>query len=90
MAGKKDVDKVTTGLSALIDEFTSSVKELVNAGEETVVHLAVGGGRMISALIDATGSVTKIGIETAENMVGSVTTCVVRAVKKPKQEEDEK
>ena len=90
MAGKKDVDKVTTGLSALIDEFTSSVKELVNAGEETVVHLAVGGGRLISALIDATGSVTKIGIETAENMVGSVTTGVVRAVKKPKQEEDEK
>lgn len=90
MAGKKDVDKVTTGLSALIDEFTSSVKELVNAGEETVVHLAVGGGRMISALIDATGSVTKIGIETAENMVGSVATGVVRAVKKPKQEEDEK
>jgi len=90
MAGKKDVDKVTTGLSALIDEFTSSVKELVNAGEETVVHLAVGGGRMISALIDATGSVTKIGIETAENMVGSVTTGVFRAVKKPKQEEDEK
>ncbi|HIF45633.1 MAG TPA: hypothetical protein EYQ73_02410 [Candidatus Poseidoniales archaeon] len=90
MAGKKDVDKVTTGLSALIDEFTSSVKELVNAGEETVVHLAVGGGRMISALIDATGSVTKIGIETAENMVGSVATGVVRAVKKPKKEEDEK
>jgi hypothetical protein len=90
MAGKKDVDKVTTGLSALIDEFTSSVKELVNAGEETVVHLAVGGGRMISALIDATGSVTKIGIETAENMVGSVATGVVRAVKKPKQEGDEK
>jgi len=45
---------------------------------------------MISALIDATGSVTKIGIETAENMVGSVATGVVRAVKKPKQEGDEK
>ena len=68
MAGKKGVDKVSTGLTSLIDEFTSSIKELVNAGEETVIHLAVGGGRVISALVDATGSVTKIGIETAENV----------------------
>jgi hypothetical protein len=30
------------------------VKELVNAGEETIVHLAVGGVRVISAVIDAT------------------------------------
>ena len=54
MADKKNpVDKTTKGLTSLIDEFTSSIKELVNAGEETVIHLAVGGGRAISAVVDA-------------------------------------
>ena len=42
MSGKKAVDKVSKGLGSLIDEFASAVKEMVNAGEETVVHLAVG------------------------------------------------
>ena len=55
MAGSKPVEKATKGLNALVDEFTSAVKELVNAGEETAVHLAVGGGRAISAIIDASG-----------------------------------
>ena len=32
MVGKKEVDKAAKGLNALIDEFTSSLKELVNAG----------------------------------------------------------
>jgi hypothetical protein len=90
MAGKKGVDKVSSGLTALIDEFTSSIKELVNAGEETVIHLAVGGGRVISALVDATGSVTKIGIETAENVVGSVAGGVLRVVKKTDKDKEEK
>ena len=41
MSGKKAVDKVSKGLTSLIDEFSSAVKEMVNAGEETVVHLVV-------------------------------------------------
>ena len=82
MTGKKPVEKVAKGLNALVDEFTSSVKELVNAGEETVVHLAVGGGRVISALIDATGEVTKVTVETTSNVVGAVGGGIVRAVKK--------
>ena len=36
MSGKKAVDKVSKGLGSLIDEFASAVKEMVNAGEETV------------------------------------------------------
>jgi hypothetical protein len=81
MADKNPVEKVTKGLTALIDEFASSVKELVNAGEETVIHLAVGGGRAISAIVDATGTVTKVTVETAGNVVGAVGGGVVRAVK---------
>ena len=81
MTGKKPVEKVAKGLNALVDEFTSSVKELVNAGEETVVHLAVGGGRVISALIDATGEVTKVTVETTSNVVGAVGGGIVRAAK---------
>ena len=76
MAGPKQVDKATKGLNALVDEFTSAVKELVNAGEETAVHLAVGGGRAISAIIDATGEVTKVTVETAENRMDDVETYV--------------
>ena len=52
MVGKKPVDKATKGLNALVDEFTAAVKELVNAGEETVVHMAVGSSRVISAVVD--------------------------------------
>jgi len=81
MASKNPVDKVAKGLTALIDEFTSSVKELVNAGEETVIHMAVGSGRAISAIVDATGTVTKVTVETAGNVVGAVGGGVVRAVK---------
>jgi len=82
MADKKNPVKETTkGLASLIDEFTSSVKELVNAGEETVIHLAVGGGRAFSAIVDATGTVTKVTVETAGNVVGAVSGGVVRAVK---------
>jgi hypothetical protein len=80
MSGKKPVEKVTKGLNALVDEFTAAVKELVNAGEETVVHLAVGGGRVISAVIDATGEVTKVGVETAGNVVGTLGSGVVKVV----------
>ena len=80
MSGKKAVDKVSKGLTSLIDEFSSAVKEMVNAGEETVVHLAVGSSRVIKAAVDATGEVTKITVETASNVVGSVTGGVAKAV----------
>jgi len=94
MADKNNpVEKTTKGLTSLIDEFTSSIKELVNAGEETVIHLAVGGGRAISAVVDATGTVTKVAVETATNVVGAVGGGAVRAVKnltkEKKEEEDE-
>jgi hypothetical protein len=80
MSGKKAVDKVSKGLGSLIDEFASAVKEMVNAGEETVVHLAVGSSRVIKAAIDATGEVTKITVETAGNVVGSVAQSVKNVV----------
>jgi len=80
MSSKKAVDKVSKGLTSLIDEFSSAVKEMVNAGEETVVHLAVGSSRVIKAAINATGEVTKITVETASNVVGSVAEGVVKTV----------
>ena len=94
MSGKKAVDKVSKGLGSLIDEFASAVKEMVNAGEETVVHLAVGSSRVIKAAIDATGEVTKITVETAGNVVGSVAQGVKNVVgsngqKKEKNGEEE-
>jgi ribosomal protein S5 len=90
MSGKKAVDKVSKGLTSLIDEFSSAVKEMVNAGEETVVHLAVGSSRVIKAAINATGEVTKITVETASNVVGTVAGGVVKAVSpKARQENQE-
>ena len=94
MVGKKPVENVTKGLNALVDEFTAAVKELVNAGEETVVHLAVGGGRVISAVVDATGEVTKVGVETAGNVVGTIGGGVVKVVtgqagKQPAEENEQ-
>lgn len=83
------MDKVSKGLTSLIDEFSSAVKEMVNAGEETVVHLAVGSSRVIKAAINATGEVTKITVETASNVVGSVTDGVVKAVS-PKARQENK
>ena len=80
MSGKKAVDKVSKGLTSLIDEFSSAVKKIVNAGETTVVELAVGSSRVIKAAINATGEVTKITVETASNVVGAVSDGVVRAV----------
>ena len=77
----KAVDKVSKGLTSLIDEFSSAVKEMVNAGEETVVHLAVGSSRVIKAAVDATGEVTNHEeFETASNVVSSVTGGVAKAV----------
>jgi ribosomal protein S5 len=89
MSGKKAVDKVSKGLTSLIDEFSSAVKEMVNAGEETVVHLAVGSSRVIKAAINATGEVTKITVETASNVVGTVAGGVVKAVS-PKARQENK
>lgn len=89
MSGKKAVDKVSKGLGSLIDEFASAVKEMVNAGEETVVHLAVGSSRVIKAAIDATGEVTKITVETAGNVVGSVAQGVKNVVGKNGQKKGE-
>ena len=89
MSGKKAVDKVSKGLGSLIDEFASAVKEMVNAGEETVVHLAVGSSRVIKAAIDATGEVTKITVETAGNVVGSVAQSVKNVVGTPGQTKKE-
>lgn len=80
MSGKKSVDKVSKGLTSLIDEFSSAVKEMVNAGEATVVELAVGSSRVIKAAINATGEVTKITVETASNVIGTVSEGVVRTV----------
>jgi len=74
------VDKVSKGLTSLIDEFSSAVKEMVNAGEATVVELAVGSSRVIKAAINATGEVTKITVETAGNVIGTVSEGVVRTV----------
>ena len=59
-----------------------------------MIHLAVGGGRAISAVVDATGTVTKVAVETATNVVGAVGGGAYRAVKnlskdKTKKEEDE-
>ena len=90
MSGKTAVDKVSKGLTSLIDEFSSAVKEMVNAGEETVVHLAVGSSRVIKAAVNATGEVTKITVETASNVVGTVAGGVVKAVSpKARQETQE-
>jgi uridylate kinase len=89
MAGPKQVDRATKGLNALVDEFTSAVKELVNAGEETAVHLAVGGGRAIRAIIDATGEVTKVTVETAGNVSGSIGSSVSRIAKGESGQEQE-
>ena len=88
MSGKKAVDKVSKGLTSLIDEFSSAVKEMVNAGEETVVHLAVGSSRVIKAAINATGEVTKITVETASNVVGTVAGGVEKAVSPKARQEN--
>ncbi|MDA0715668.1 MAG: hypothetical protein O3A74_03805 [archaeon] len=83
---------MSKGLNSLIDEFSSAVKEMVNAGEATVVHLAVGSSRVIKAAIDATGEVTKITVETAGNVVGTVADGVknvVSHVGHKKEEENE-
>ena len=91
MSGKKAVDKVSKGLTSLIDEFSSAVKEMVNAGEATVVELAVGSSRVIKAAINATGEVTKITVETASNVIGTVSEGVVRTVSsKARQQKNEK
>ncbi len=90
MSGKKAVDKVSKGLTSLIDEFSSAVKEMVNAGEATVVQLAVGSSRVIKAAINATGEVTKITVETAGNVIGTVSEGIVRTVSsKARQEKNE-
>ena len=90
MSGKKAEDKVSKGLTSLIDEFSSAVKEMVNAGEATVVELAVGSSRVIKAAIHATGEVTKITVETASNVIGTVSEGVVRTVSsKARQEKNE-
>jgi hypothetical protein len=53
---------------------------MLNAGETTVVELAVGSSRVIKAAINATGEVTKITVETAGNVVNTVTEGVVKTV----------
>ena len=84
------MDKVSNGLTSLIDEFSLAVKEMVNAGEETVVHLAVGSSRVIKAAVDATGEVTKITVETASNVVSSVTGGVAKAVSSKARQQNNK
>ena len=84
------MDKVSKGLTSLIDEFSSAVKEMVNAGEETVVHLAVGSSRVIKAAVDATGEVTKSTVETASNVVSSVTGGVAKAVSSKARQQNNK
>ena len=89
MSGKKAVDKVSKGLGSLIDEFASAVKEMVNAGEETVVHLAVGSSRVIKAAIDATGEVTKVTVETAGNVAGTIGSSVSKIAKRESGQAEE-
>ena len=76
-------------LEIVIMIITVTVKEIVNAGEETVVHLAVGSGRAITAVINAAGEVTKIGVETVSNVAGSVAGGVTKAIGLDKKKEDE-
>ena len=76
-------------MGSLIDDFTAAVKEIVNAGEETVVHLAVGSGRAITAVIDAAGEVTKVGVETVSNVAGSVAGGLTKAVGLDKKNEED-
>ncbi len=75
-------------MGSLIDDFTAAVKEIVNAGEETVVHLAVGSGRAITAVVNAAGEVTKVGVETVSNVAGSVASGVTKAIGLDKKNEE--
>ena len=56
--------------------------------EETAVHLAVG--RAISAIIDASGEVTKVTVETAGNVAGTIGASVSRIAKRESNTEDKK
>jgi len=51
--------------------------------------LAVGGGRAISAIIDATGEVTKVTVETAGNVAGTIGSSVSKIAKRESGEVEE-
>jgi hypothetical protein len=54
------------------------------------VELAVGSSRVIKAAINATGEVTKITVETASNVIGTVSEGVVKTVSsKARQQKNE-
>jgi len=59
----------------------------VNAGEETVVELAIGTSRVIKAVVDVTGEVTKVTVETAANVATAVGGGIVRAISNKDQPE---
>ena len=54
------------------------------------MHLAVGGGRAISAIIDASGEVTKVTVETAGNVAETIGISVSRIAKRETSEEIKK
>ena len=49
-----------------------------------------GGGRAISAIIDASGEVTKVTVETAGNVAGTIGASVSRIAKRESNTEDKK
>ncbi|MCS5537633.1 MAG: hypothetical protein NZ770_05970 [Candidatus Poseidoniaceae archaeon] len=65
-------ENLTKRISSLIDDLTIAVKEIVNVGGETALHLAVGSGRIFTAVVNAAGEVAKIGVETTGNVVETV------------------
>ena len=50
----------------------------------------MGGGRAISAIIDASGEVTKVTVETAGNVAGTIGASVSRIAKRESNTEDKK
>ncbi|MBT7937970.1 MAG: hypothetical protein HN696_02260, partial [Euryarchaeota archaeon] len=49
----------------------------------------VGSGRAITAVINAAGEVTKVGVETVGNVAGSVAGGVTKAIGLGKEENEE-
>jgi hypothetical protein len=73
-------NNLTNRISILVDDLTVAVKEIFSIGGETALHLAVGSGRIITAVVNTAGDVAKIGIETTENIVETVVSGVSRVI----------
>ncbi len=55
MSGKKAVDKVSKGLTSLIDEFSSAVNQDGERWRRDQRFTLAGGSSVIKAAVDATG-----------------------------------